>query len=92
MVNSWHAWERKNEEVSNYGKTKIIVDFLYVLGLNKKLLSFRTIAYKRNIMVLDFGKCLVIQNKDPNIIVAKGVKDIPKNGLYKSKVHYEKSS
>jgi hypothetical protein len=57
-----------------------------------KLLSIGTIANKINIMVLDFGKCLVIQNKDPNIIVAKGVKDIPNNGLYKSKVHYEKSS
>jgi hypothetical protein len=93
MVNSWHVWERKNEVVSNCGKTKIIVDVLYVLGFNKKLLSVGTITYKgNNSMVLDFGKCLVIQNKDPNIIVAKGVKDIPKNGLYKLEVHYEKLS
>jgi len=77
---------------SNYGKIKITVDVLYVLGFNKKLLSIGTIANKCIIMVLDFGKCLVIQNKDPNIIVAKGVKDIPKNGPYKLKVHYEKSS
>jgi len=68
---------------SNYGKIKIIVDVLYVLGFNNKLLSVGTIANKCNIMVLDFGKCLVTQKKDPNIIVAKGVKDIPKNGLYK---------
>jgi hypothetical protein len=66
---------------SNYGKIKIIVDVLYVLGLNKKLLSVGTIANKGNIMVLNFGNCLVIQNKDPNIIMAKGVKDVPKNGL-----------
>jgi hypothetical protein len=68
---------------SNYGKIKIIVDVLYVLGFNNKLLSVGTIANKCNIMVLDFGKCLLTQKKDPNIIVAKGVKDIPKNGLYK---------
>jgi hypothetical protein len=77
---------------SNCGKIKIIVDVLYVLSFNKKLLSIGTIANKGNIMVLDFGKCLVIQNKDSNIIVAKGAKDIPKNRLYKLKVHYEKSS
>jgi len=77
---------------SNYGNIKIIVDVLYVLGFNKKLLLVGTIANKCNTMVLDFRKCLITQNKDPNIIVAKGVKDIPKNGLYKEKVHYEKSS
>jgi hypothetical protein len=42
------------------------------------------IVDKGNTMVFDFGKCLVIQNKDPHTIMAKGVKD-PKNGLYKLK-------
>jgi hypothetical protein len=76
---------------SNSRKIKIIVDVLYVLGLNKNLLSVEMIVDKRNTMVFDFGKCLVIQKKDPNTIVAKGVRD-PNNGLYKLEVHYGQSS
>jgi hypothetical protein len=43
---------------------------------------------KGNTMVFDFVRCLVIQNKDPNTIMVKRVKD-PNNGLYKLEVYYE---
>lgn len=71
---------------SNLGKINTIVDVLYVLGVNKNLLLVWMIANKGNIMVFDFGKLLIIQNKDPNTIMAKGVKDL-KNGLYKLKFY-----
>jgi hypothetical protein len=73
---------------SNSRKIKTIVDVLYVLGLSKNLLLVGMIANKGNIMVFDFGKCLIIQNKNPNTIMAKGVKD-PNNGLYKLEVYYK---
>jgi hypothetical protein len=49
------------------------------------------IANKGNTMVFYSKKCLVINNGDPNIIVAKGVKD-QKNGLYRLQVHFVKCS
>jgi len=82
---SWCVWEGKVKS-SNSWKIKTIVDVLYVQGLSKNLLSIGMIIDKRNIMVFDFGKCLIIENNDPNTIVAKGVRD-PKNGLYKLEVH-----
>jgi hypothetical protein len=73
---------------SNLGKIKTIVDDLYILGLSKNFLLVGMIVNKGNTMIFDFGKCLVILNKDPNTIMAKGVKDL-KNGLYKLKVYSE---
>jgi hypothetical protein len=71
---------------SNSGEIKIIIDVFYVLGLSKNLLLVGISANNGNTMVFDFGKCLIIQNKDPNTITAKGFKD-PKNGLYKLEVY-----
>ncbi len=73
---------------SHSRKIKTIVDVLYVIGFSKNLLLVGMIADKGNTMVFDFGECLIIQNKDPNTIMAKGVKD-PKNGLYKLEVYFE---
>jgi len=64
---------------------------LCVPSLLKKLLSIGMIADKGNTMVFDSNKCLVINNGDPNIIVAKGVKD-QKNGLYRLQVHFVQCS
>ncbi len=75
----------------SFGKIKAISNVLCVPNLSKKLLSIGMIINKGNIMVFDSKKCLVINNGDPNIIVAKGVKD-QKNGLYRLQVHFVKCS
>jgi hypothetical protein len=72
-------------------KIKAISNVLCVPNLSKKLLSISMIIDKGNTMVFDSKKCLVINNGDPNIIVAKGVKD-QKNGLYRLQVHFVKCS
>jgi hypothetical protein len=38
----------------------------------KKLLLVGMIVDKGNIVIIDFNKCLVINNQNPNSIVAKG--------------------
>jgi hypothetical protein len=39
------------------------------------------ITNKRNILLFEYKKCLLINNGDPNTIVAKGVRD-QMNGFY----------
>jgi hypothetical protein len=70
----------------SFGKINTIVDVLYVLGLMKNLLSIGMIVDKGNIVIIDFNKCLVVNNQNPNSIVVRGVRD-PKNGLHKLEVH-----
>jgi hypothetical protein len=47
----------------------------YFPSLSRNLLYVNMITNKGNTVVFDYKKCLVINNGDPNIIVAKGVKD-----------------
>jgi len=49
------------------------------------------ITNKGNNVIFHFHKCLVVHNDDPNIIVAKGVRN-PNNKLYKLEVPSIKSS
>jgi len=76
---------------STFGKIKTITDVLYVLDLKKNLLSVGMIADRRNIVMFDFDKCLVIQNENPNVVIAKGVRD-SKNRLYRLKTQSIKTS
>jgi hypothetical protein len=48
------------------------------------------ITDRRNIIMLDFDKCQIIQNQNPNVMVAKGVRD-SKNGLYMLETQFVKT-
>jgi hypothetical protein len=82
--------KRKMKLSSTSLKINIVSDVIYVLGFMKNLLSVGMIANKGHIVVFDSNKCFIIQNKDPDTIVVKNVKD-PKNGLYKLQMHSIKS-
>jgi len=49
------------------------------------------IVDRRNIVMFDFDKCQITQNQDPNVVVAKGVRDL-KNGIYKLETQFVKTS
>jgi hypothetical protein len=73
------VYGKGNIELSSiFGKIKTITDVLYVLDLKKNLLSIGMITNRRNIVMFDFDKCQIIQNQNPNVVIAKGVKDSKK--------------
>jgi hypothetical protein len=54
---------------------------LYVHGIIKNLLFVGVINNKSYLSIFGSKKCLIIENPNPNVIVAKGVKVNSINGL-----------
>jgi hypothetical protein len=64
------------------GEIKNVTNVLYVLDLTKNLLLVGSIIDKRNIVIFDASKCLILDSNEPKKVIAKAMRDIT-NGLYK---------
>jgi hypothetical protein len=64
------------------GKIKNVTNVLYVPDLTKNLLLVGSIIDKRNIVIFDASKCLILDLNEPKKVIPKAMRDNT-NGLYK---------
>jgi len=64
------------------GEIKNVTNVLYVPDLTKNLLLVGSIIDKRNIVIFDASKCLILDSNEPKKVIAKTMRDNT-NGLYK---------
>jgi hypothetical protein len=64
------------------GEITNVTNVLYVLDLTKNLLLVGSIIDKRNIVIFDVSKCLILDSNEPKKVIAKAMRDST-NGLYK---------
>jgi hypothetical protein len=77
-----HAVQGKGTKlVTHTGETKKVNDVLYVLGINKKMLSMGTIINKGCVVIFGSQKCWIVTTL-PSKLIAKGERD-KFNGLYR---------
>jgi signal peptidase I len=71
--------------ITALGEIKRISNVLYIPSMKKSLLFVGTIIDRGYTILFDAKKCIVVNPRKPNSIVAHG-NIIPKNGLYKLEV------
>ncbi len=67
--------------MTHNGETKKVNDVLYVLGINKNLLSMGAIINKRCVVIFGSQKCWIVMSL-PSKLIVEGEGD-KFNGLYK---------
>ncbi len=87
MIGKGYVWFKTQN-----GSIKKIINVLYVHGIIKNLLFVGVINNKSYLSIFGSKKCLIIENPNPNVIVAKGVKVNSINGLWKIELNVNKSS
>ncbi len=64
------------------GEINNIKDVLYVLSVNKNLLSIGKITNKSHLTTFNYSQCLIISKIEPHKIIVQGIRS-SENGLYK---------
>ncbi len=87
MIGKGYVWFKTQN-----GSIKKIINVLYVHGITKNLFFVGIISNKSYLSIFGSKKCLIIENPNPNVIVAKGVRVNSINGLWKIELNVNKSS